>query len=182
MIHFSYRYVLSIKIDSLRLLSRVGILATLLSYVFITIISFTHLKTLPFCIIERLCGAKGVVGNKLFWRIMTLFLLLWFIWSISMLKTDFKQKSTMLLMVLFSLHLYSVVQICFATSNLHGYSKKPHHDLLPISIKYQGYDFICAVCAYFWGKCMMSKQYMKGRYIFQALFVYYIIYLFTVIS
>lgn len=87
-----------------------------------------------------------------------------------MLKTYFKQKSTCLLMVLFSLYVYTVciAQICFTTSNLSlcGYSKK-YHDLLPVSMKYQCYDFIYAV--------LISGEFMKGRYIFQTLFIYYYI-------
>lgn len=104
---------------------------------------------------------------------MTLFLLFWFIWSISMLKTDFKPKSTNLLMVPFSLYVYSVGQIWFTTSNLslRGYSEKPHHDLLPVSMKYQWCDFIYAVCAYSWGRYMISKQCVKEMHI--SLFIYY---------
>lgn len=71
-------------------------------------------------------------------------------------------------------YVYSVAQIWFTTSDLplHGYSDKPHHYLLPVSMKYQPYDFICAAYAYFWQKSMISKQFRKGRCIFQALFIY----------
>lgn len=50
MINVSWRSLLAVKIDSLRLLSRVGILTILLSCLFLTIIFFSHLKNLPFAL------------------------------------------------------------------------------------------------------------------------------------